>query len=71
MRGDPGLVLRPLARAARLEHHSEYLKADVVAYEARASAYPSRRISTSAFCNQHCMSISRYIVVAVMRCSCA
>jgi len=34
-----------------------------------APAYPTILISASAFSSQYVMSISRYIVVAVLRCS--
>jgi hypothetical protein len=43
----------------------------VVAVELETAAYANCLSSASAFSNQHVIPISRYIVVAVVRCSSA
>lgn len=43
----------------------------LIADSSHAANQLSVPVSASAFCSQKCMSISRYMVAAVLRCSCA
>jgi len=72
--------MRPIAASAagtRPRLHRFTLSAptvsmpSVLCWRLQRNCHPSSVIAASAFSNQYVIPISRYIVVAVVRCSCA